>query len=48
MTLYIPESMEQLSKEGNDVLSMSYFDFIPIGTKLIGDKIRDTPKGELQ
>ena len=27
---------------------MSYFDFMPIGKELIGDKIRDTHIGELQ
>lgn len=34
--------------EGDDVFKMLDFDFMPIGMELVGDKIRDTPIGELQ
>ena len=33
---------------GDDVLSIPDFDFMPMGTELDGDKIRDTPIGEFQ
>ena len=34
--------------EGTNIFKMSDFDFMPIGTKLIGDKIKDTPTNEPQ
>ena len=40
--------MDEQSEEGDDVFSMSNFYFMPIGTKLSGDKIKDTFAGELQ
>ena len=40
--------VDEKSEEGDDIFSMLDFDFMPIGTKLIGDKIRDTPTGEPQ
>ena len=30
----------------NDVLDLSNFDFTPVGTKMVGEKIRDTPTSE--
>ncbi len=33
---------------GDDVLSIQDFDFMHVGIELVGDKIRDTPIGELQ
>ena len=36
------------SEEGNAIFKMSDFDFMPVGTELVGDKIRDTPIGESQ
>ena len=40
--------MDEHDVEGDDVFKMSYFDFMPMGTKLVGDKIKDTPIGEPQ
>ena len=34
--------------EGTNVFQMSYFDFMPMGTKLVSDKIRDTPTNQPQ
>ena len=34
--------------EGTDVFEISNFDFMPIDTKLVGDKIRDTPTNQPQ
>ena len=34
--------------KGDDVFKMSYFDFMLMGTELVGDKIRDTPTSEPQ
>ena len=31
----------------NDVFNLYNIDFIPIGTKIVGKKIRDTPTSEL-
>ena len=44
----VQQWVDEQSEEGDDVFSMSNFDFMPIGTELIGDKIRDTSIGELQ
>lgn len=32
--------------EGVDIFDLSNFDFIPIDTDMVGDKIRDTPRNE--
>ena len=29
-----------------DVLDLSNFDFMPVGTGMVGEKIRDTPRSE--
>ena len=40
--------MNEKSEEGDDGFSMTNFDFMLVGTKLVGEKIRDTPTGKLQ
>ena len=35
--------IDEQDVEVTDGFQMSYFDFMPIGTKLVRDKIRDTP-----
>jgi hypothetical protein len=40
--------IDEKDVEGTDVFQMSDFDFMPIGTKLVGDKIRDTPTNQPQ
>ena len=32
--------------EGADVFNLLKFDFMPVGTKMVGEKIRDTPTSE--
>ena len=44
----VQQWVDKKSEEGDDIFSMSDFDFMPIGTELIGDKIRDTSTSELQ
>lgn len=34
--------------EGTNVFKMSYFDFMPMGTELVGDEIRDMPTTQPQ
>lgn len=38
--------IEEKENKGNDEFNMSYFDFMPVGTELVGDKIKDTPKNQ--
>lgn len=40
--------IDEQEGEGTDVFQMSDFDFMPIGTKLVGEKIRDTPTNQPQ
>ena len=44
----VQQWVNEQSEEGNIVFSMTYFDFMLMGTELVRDKIRDTPIGELQ
>ncbi len=38
--------VDEHEDQGNDVFKMTYFNCMPIGTKLIGYKIRDTPTNQ--
>ena len=40
--------MDEKGEEGDDIFTMLDFDFMLVGTKLIEDKIWDTPTSELQ
>ncbi len=40
--------MNEQRELGDDILSILDFDFMPVGTELVGDKIKDTPIGESQ
>lgn len=40
--------IDEHNVEGTDVFKMSYFDFMPVGTELVGDKIKDTPTNQPQ
>lgn len=40
--------IDEKDVEGTDIFKMLDFDFMPICTKLVGDKIRDTPRNEPQ
>lgn len=35
-----------MESEGADIFYLSYFDFMSVGTKMVGEKIRDTPKND--
>ena len=39
--------VNEQSEQGEDVLSIPNFDFMPMGMELVGGKIMDTPIGEL-
>ena len=32
-----------MKSEGTDIFDLSNFDFMPVGTKMIGEKIKDIP-----
>ena len=36
----------EMECEGADIFYLSYFDFMPIGTNMMGNKIRDAPTNE--
>ena len=40
--------MDEQSEEGSDIFKISDFNFMPMGTELVGDKIRDTATGKPQ
>ena len=44
----VQQWVDEHDSEGDDVFKMSDFDFMPIRTKFVEDKIRDTPTGEPQ
>ena len=44
----VQQWVDEHDGEGNDVFKMSDFDFMLVRSKLLGDKIRDTPIGESQ
>ena len=44
----VKQWVDEKSEEGDATFTMLDFDFMPIVIELIGDKIRDTPIGELQ
>ena len=44
----VQQWVDEHDGEGDDVFKVLDFDFMPIRTKLVGDKIKDAPTGEPQ